>query len=208
MPDKRMDGFFKLWEDAQSVKDAEEELADAEARLRNPRAPGWLYAVGPAEQMRLWDWGVEDWGPPVLRVKIGVSKHELAPQGRRGRRLSELQCGSPVALGVYDEVRVPDMQKAEEEVHALLKHARLHGEWFDATDDAVHWWLQWLRCTGSPHKAPVRAEYLERARAVAEGRDRPHKDPFGRPSGPVRAADIMPSTAYEPRRASRGAEMA
>jgi hypothetical protein len=135
MPDKRMDGFFKLWEDAQSVKDAEEELADAEARLRNPRAPGWLYAVGPAEQMRLWDWGVEDWGPPVLRVKIGVSKHELAPQGRRGRRLSELQCGSPVALGVYDEVRVPDMQKAEEEVHALLKHARLHGEWFDATDD-------------------------------------------------------------------------
>ena len=118
------------------MADVDELVAEQDASAD----PGWLYAVV-APEMRPWDHEAEGWGAPVHRVKIGGTTTR--------NRLGGLQCGSPVILGLWDELWVLDWRRAESEAHALLANARLHGEWFDMKDEAVHWWLEWLRCAAA-----------------------------------------------------------
>lgn len=58
----------------------------------------------------------------VSLIKIGVTSNLPA-------RLSDLRCGSPVALELIREF--PGSQKDEAKLHRLLSHHRVHGEWFN-----------------------------------------------------------------------------
>ncbi|CAH2399184.1 GIY-YIG nuclease family protein [Mesorhizobium ventifaucium] len=63
-------------------------------------------------------------------VKIGKTM-------RLAKRLSELQCGNPSELFVYDTIFVPygRIQITESRVHSCLRERRLQGEWFDIAPD-------------------------------------------------------------------------
>lgn len=60
--------------------------------------------------------------------KIGIAKSAKA-------RLSSLQTGSPVKLRLVHHALVQDCSEAERLAHGLLARYRLHGEWFQCTED-------------------------------------------------------------------------
>lgn len=57
-----------------------------------------------------------------MRVKIGFTKGDPAD------RLKNLQCGSPVPLGIY--TAFPASRQIERLFHDTFSPLRLHGEWF------------------------------------------------------------------------------
>jgi hypothetical protein len=63
------------------------------------------------------------------RIKIGVARDPY-------RRLAELQVGSPEQLELIGVA--PGGRKRELELHAELRHDRLHGEWFELSNHAVY----------------------------------------------------------------------
>lgn len=66
--------------------------------------------------------------PSVSRLKIGRSIDIE-------RRLSELRLLSPVALHLIGAI--PGGSTLEAVLHKRFTHIRLHGEWFDASDDLL-----------------------------------------------------------------------
>ena len=57
-----------------------------------------------------------------VRVKIGYTK------GDPNQRLRNLQCGSPMPLGIY--TAFPGNRETEKRFHETFAPLRLHGEWF------------------------------------------------------------------------------
>lgn len=62
------------------------------------------------------------------RFKIGIMKSMRA-------RLTSLQTGSPLALRLVHSAFVMDSSAAERLAHGLLARFRLHGEWFECTEE-------------------------------------------------------------------------
>lgn len=60
------------------------------------------------------------------RVKIGIT-------GDPFRRLRQIQTHSPVALKIVGVL--PNLEGLEREIHAHLSQTRLHGEWFDPSQE-------------------------------------------------------------------------
>lgn len=67
--------------------------------------------------------------PESGRLKIGYTK------GNPGKRLRALQTGSPSKL--YLMAVHPGTPELERRLHQQFSDARLHGEWFDASDDLL-----------------------------------------------------------------------
>lgn len=70
------------------------------------------------------------------RYKIGIS------QGSAKKRLTGLQTGSPVPLRLLHSEIVQDSYAAEQLAHGLLRRFRLHGEWFECTEEQARSTLQ------------------------------------------------------------------
>lgn len=64
------------------------------------------------------------------RFKIGVTKAT-----KPTARMRSLQTGSPVRLRLVYSAFVQDSAAAESLAHGLLARFRLHGEWFECTED-------------------------------------------------------------------------
>ncbi len=64
------------------------------------------------------------------RFKIGITKSTSAKS-----RLTSLQTGSPVQLRIVYTAFVTDSASAEGLAHGLLARFRLHGEWFECTEE-------------------------------------------------------------------------
>lgn len=65
----------------------------------------------------------------TLRVKIGYTSRSL------DQRLRALQTGSPTKLGVLAwHVGTPELER---EIHERFEADRLHGEWFDLSEDLL-----------------------------------------------------------------------
>jgi hypothetical protein len=62
------------------------------------------------------------------RFKIGIAQSAKA-------RLTSLQTGSPVKLRMVHHALVQDCATAEKLAHGLLTRFRLHGEWFECTEE-------------------------------------------------------------------------
>lgn len=67
--------------------------------------------------------------PETGRMKIGFTR------GHPAKRLKALQTGSPTKLGVV--AYHPGDEETERRLHAEFKADRLHGEWFDISDDLL-----------------------------------------------------------------------
>lgn len=65
----------------------------------------------------------------TCRMKIGFTR------GHPIKRLKSLQTGSPTKLGVV--AYHPGDEETERKLHAEFKADRLHGEWFDISDDLI-----------------------------------------------------------------------
>src|ERR1700751_945933 len=63
------------------------------------------------------------------RYKIGISQQSAKA------RLRSLQTGSPVPLKIIHSAIVCDCGFAEQLAHGLLMRFRLHGEWFECTEE-------------------------------------------------------------------------
>lgn len=64
------------------------------------------------------------------RFKVGITK-ATKPHAR----LRSLQTGSPVQLRIVHSAFVQDSAAAESLAHGLLARFRLHGEWFECTEE-------------------------------------------------------------------------
>lgn len=68
---------------------------------------------------------------PVGAVKIGLTQDVKS-------RLSGVQTGSPHPIHVAFQIETEDDRRIEKLAHKILAHARLNGEWFNASvDDAI-----------------------------------------------------------------------
>jgi hypothetical protein len=74
---------------------------------------GWVYFIGPEAILHRHDSQV---------VKIGFTRLEPT------KRLSALQCGSPVALSLIAYFH--GSERLEAALHQAFAHLRSHGEWF------------------------------------------------------------------------------
>jgi hypothetical protein len=118
------------------------------------------------------------------RIKIGVS---CDPE----RRLSTLQCGSPVRLELRHVEPIPAGMPApfvETKAHDLLEGSRLHGEWFDAASEqgvAAIWWAldssEYLRRPAPPNPWE---DLQRRLSGLFAGAHRPRLGPPAISSGP------------------------
>jgi excisionase family DNA binding protein len=70
----------------------------------------------------------------VQRVKIGIATDP-------GVRMTSLRTASPVPLHLHSATWHRDPLTVERDVHTRLRHARLHGEWFDMQAEEVGRWL-------------------------------------------------------------------
>lgn len=77
-------------------------------------AEGTIYYIGSAE---------------TGRMKIGYTA------GDPVKRLRALQTGSPTKLALF--AMHPGTQELEQKLHNQFADARLHGEWFDASDELL-----------------------------------------------------------------------
>ena len=77
-------------------------------------------------------------------VKIGMSSDPT-------NRLAELQRSHPHKLSLY---RVVDnvTQDYETELHKILTHIRKEGEWFELTDELIHFMINRIDETSSNYK--------------------------------------------------------
>jgi len=74
--------------------------------------------------------------PDVDRVKIGVSERSAS------HRLNEIVPQSPVHLRLHSESWHRDCLGEERRMHERFGHARVIGEWFEASDPQVVAWLE------------------------------------------------------------------
>lgn len=63
--------------------------------------------------------------------KIGISTNNPS------KRLSELQVSTPYDLVLIESFQVPNPRMLEREIHRVLAHCRVRGEWFEDTDGDV-----------------------------------------------------------------------
>jgi hypothetical protein len=72
--------------------------------------------------------------PEFKRVKIGRAKNPV-------ERMMNMRSGCPCPVELHSAEPSDNVFYDEAVAHGKLAHARVHGEWFDATDWHVRRWL-------------------------------------------------------------------
>lgn len=113
--------LVRAWQQIQSpqssvpVQDESDDLLALPRHRRNTATNGgYVYVIRGSEN----------------RTKIGIATH-------LERRVRDLQRASSDHLKVVASVRLDNPRQVEKLLHRRYRHKRLHGEWFDLSDDEV-----------------------------------------------------------------------